>query len=271
MLRLSRALTALSKRLRYALETLLIFLLRLTREALEIDIPALRALLGKPLRPTWIAHDHDSLEILASSTEYHGVICCTASRRVEGTEMSENGYIQGAGDDSEGWSRGLTPPLFWRHKEQLLGATEEDLTDMISQLVQENRKFIANQQGATQIGSTNLHLGNMSEDASRNSYDGIVFCTNDPLSRETPAISKPKDGDEESRKHLYLPCGDGKNGSRALRAHLARVPSFVASLSRSCQPPKILFASSNSKDLSVGVALTVLCLFFDDDCKPLLT
>ena len=271
MLRLRHALTALLTRPRCALRIVQIFVLRLTKEALDIDISALRALLGKPLRPSWITHDHDSLETSALSNEYHNVMCCTASHHVEGAEMSENGYIQGAGDDSEGWSRGLTPPVFWRHKEQLLGATEEDLTNMISQLLQENKNLIANQQGTTQIGSTNLYLGNVSEDAYRNFYDGIVFCTHEPLPRGILTIANPGGRDEESRKHLHLPCSDGKNGSRALRAHLARVPSFVASLSTSCQAPKILFASSDGKDLSVGVALTVLCLFFDDDCKPLLT
>ena len=201
------------------------------------------------------------------STEYHSVVCCTASRRVEGTEISENGYIQGAGDDSENWSRGLTPSIFWKHKEQLLRATEGDLIDIISRLLQTDTRLSTICHGAVKIGSTNLYLGNIPENVCTDSYDGIIVCTNEnspSIVQTTPASEA---GSKDPMKYLHLPCGDGKLGSRALRSHLPRVPPFIASLPTSSHPPKILFASSAGKDLAVGVALTALCLFFDDECK----
>ena len=68
-------------------------------------------------------------------------------------------------------------------------------------------------------------------------------------------------------KTLDILCGDGKLGSRALRSQLPRIPPFIASLADFGSTPKILFVCPTGKDLSVGIALAVLCLFFDDNCK----
>jgi tRNA A64-2'-O-ribosylphosphate transferase len=59
--------------------------------------------------------------------DYHPVICCTVSRRVAGGELSEGGYIQGAGDDTENWAHGLSPPVFWANREVLLSTPEAEL------------------------------------------------------------------------------------------------------------------------------------------------
>lgn len=91
--------------------------------ALGLDIPALRAALKKPLRPLWVTQesplegplargggggadgDVDAGEPPVIFEDYHPIICCTSSRRViAGAEMSEGGYIQGAGDDTEHWA-----------------------------------------------------------------------------------------------------------------------------------------------------------------------
>ena len=177
--------------------------------------------------------------------------------------MSENGYIQGAGDDSEGWSLGLTPALFWTHKEQLLQATEEDIEDLVSQLILMDAKSPTNNFDIVRIGSTNLHIGIDSDIIRRNMYDGIITCSTSP-----PLHPASTEEDLRLQKCLHLRCPDGKLGSRALRSRLPHVPPFITSLRSDGNPPKILFVSpSRQKDLSIGVALVVLCLFFDDDCK----
>ena len=53
------------------------------------------------------------------------LLCVSASRLVaEGGDVASAhagwGYVQGAGDDAETWSCGLTPALFWRHADTLL-------------------------------------------------------------------------------------------------------------------------------------------------------
>ena len=93
-------------------------------KALGLDLAALRASLRKPLRPLWVTQETPLGASLAQDggegndggegegeseppvifEDYHPIICCTSSRRVVGAEMSEGGYIQGAGDDTEHWA-----------------------------------------------------------------------------------------------------------------------------------------------------------------------
>lgn len=198
------------------------------------------------------------------STDFHTIICCTASRRVFGAEMTEDGYIQGAGDDSEGWSKGLTPTLFWRHSEQLLAAVEENMPDLIQGLTTMDQGHSAASGDAVKIGSTRLYIGTFSGAVQTQQYDGVVICGGTAPS--TPDQENEYDG---VKRVLNLSCGDGKLGSRALRSQLPHIPPFIANLPDYSSGPKIIFLCLTGKDLSVGVALTVLCLFFDDNCELL--
>ena len=183
-----------------------------------------------------------------------------------GTEASESGYIQGAGDDSEGWSHGLTPALFWRDHDQFLEAVEEDLLDMIRRSIAADRCSDTMGAHAVKAGSTNLYIGTLASAMRPELYDAIVICSEKSL-----PISDPKNRGYRRVKTLHLLCSDGKLGSRALRSHLPRILPFLKSLPTKDNPPNILFACSTGKDLSVGVALTVLCAFFDCDSKSTCT
>ncbi len=237
-------------------------ILKLMKQDLGLDTCSLRSVLKKPLRPFWVTPDSTSTDESIPSTDYHTIICCTASRRVFGAEMTEDGYIQGAGDDSEGWSKGLTPSVFWRHSEQLLAAVEEDIPDLIQGLSIVDQDYGAACSDAVKISPTRLYIGSLSSAVQAEQYDGIVICSGN-VSSEPNQETK----DHKGRKNLDLLCGIGKLGSRALRSQLSRIPPFIAGLSDHGLPPKILFACPTGKDLSVGVALAVLCLFFDDNCK----
>lgn len=107
---------------------------------LGLDLAPYRKMLSKPLRPVWVTQE-SHLDVSEEEEEdndgdedggpaersvgdgsgegatrttrtkgvtvfddFHPVICCTSSRRVVGGEMSEGGYIQGAGDDTENWA-----------------------------------------------------------------------------------------------------------------------------------------------------------------------
>ena len=176
--------------------------------------------------------------------------------------MTEGGYIQGAGDDSEGWSKGLTPTLFWRHSEQLLATSEEEMLDLVQDLITTDLDHNAASGDAVKIGPTRLFVGALSSIAQPEQYDGVVICSG-------TGFSKPKEESKQDggKRVLNLLCGDGKLGSRALRSQLPHLPPFVASLPDSGCAPKILFLCATGKDLSIGIALAVLCLFFDDECK----
>ena len=176
--------------------------------------------------------------------------------------MTEHGYIQGAGDDSEGWSHGLTPQIFWRHKTQLLNTVEEDISELIQQLIVENRESARHPVDATRIPPVDLYIGSSSSLIGIDSCDGVIVCSD-----SLPVELDPQKDVLKRRKILHFNCSDGKLGGRALREHLRRLVPFVSSIALDGKSPKILFTCSTGKDLSVGVALATLCLFFDDDCK----
>lgn len=176
--------------------------------------------------------------------------------------MTENGYIQGAGDDSEGWSHGLTPAQFWANKEQLLSAVGEDLPGLIQQLKGIGNTSIPPHEDAVRVIPTDIHIGTLSNVAQAELYDGVVICSDAP-----PAMSASVQDNPKRTRTLHIRCSDGKLGSRALRQHLPRLVPFIKSLASSDESPRLLFASSTGKDLSVGAALAVLCIFFDDKCK----
>ena len=230
---------------------------------LQIDLPSLRAKLTKPLRPEWITQK-SPLRIPEVRREFYPIVCCTASRRVAGAEASEGGYIQGAGDDSEGWSQGLTPPVFWGYRERLRITPKEEVPDLIQELIKiETSKAIAST--AVRILPTSLAfvstLG-MTKSPQIMQFDHAVICI-EQLAENNPSHT----AQNGTQTLLHLQCPSGKLGSRALRTQLVQVQSFMAAIFSKEDSPKILFACSTGRDLSVGVALAVLCLWFKDDGK----
>ncbi len=197
-----------------------------------------------------------------SFDHFHPVVCCTASRRVDAADAADAAYVQGAGDDSESWARGLTPALFWANYEALLTTEgDEALALLMERLVKTTRsRSDAGGGGATLIKPTKgVHVGALDDiqPASEDKYDCVVACS----------VMVPEGLDERWRKKvLHLKCGIGKLGSRDLRRELSKVTAFITSrVSAAKTGPAILVACRSGRDLAVGVALAVLCLFFDSD------
>lgn len=99
-----------------------------------------------------------------------------------------------------------------------------------------------------------MFIGDLTTATEPSKYDGVVLCVDDIGQNLSSNAGQ-----------LCLKCGSGKLGSRALRMELPRIPLFISSLTFRNQTPKILFACSTGRDLAVGAALVVLCLFFDND------
>lgn len=175
-----------------------------------------------------------------------------------GGEVSEGGYIQGAGDDSEGWASGLTSELFWQNKERLMRTSEEDLPDLIQELVEVAGSKVAGGKPILIEPTTVFHLSTTDIAATVcKEFDAIISCgaTEDADLRELLKSN-----------YLHLQCTAGKLGSRDLRGELHKLNDFLVS-----RPPvkSILICCSTGKDLSVGVALAALCMCCDDNGKSL--
>ena len=230
-----------------------------------MDLATQRQRLGKPLLPRWITQS-TPVQAQPEDSNYHLVICCTASRRVPGAEASEGGYIQGAGDDSEGWSQGLTPIIFWQNVKVLESTCEQEMSDVIGHLMK-TANDCTQRTDLVRIKPTDLlHIGSRATFDSTG--DGAFNCTiicGGTVPTSGSASSK-LDG-VANHLVLFLNCGSGKLGSRALRTELPRLQPCIDSMSQSERPPTILVVCQTGSDISVGVVLAILCLYFNDDGK----
>lgn len=221
---------------------------------LKLNLDDLRQKLGKPILVSWANRAYFHPADLSKGDEYNLFVLCSASKRVHGAEMSEGGYIQGAGDDSEGWSHGLTPPVFWANKPTLFGAAEEDLPGLIGNLMEEHRKQGSDQHATLVRPTRNTYIGQTDPRANDGGrYDLVIDCNEDPAAAE---------GDT---KRLNLGCARSKLGSRDLRKHLDKVQAFVSSNLTSNPSQSLLVTCESGRDLSAGALLTILCLFYDEN------
>ncbi|OTA77935.1 hypothetical protein M434DRAFT_87553 [Hypoxylon sp. CO27-5] len=236
-------------------------------KALDINLDALREHLKKPLRPIWVTQESQLVPTDQIFDDFHPIICCTSSRRVLGGEMSEGGYIQGAGDDTENWALGLTPPIFWRHADALLSTPEPELSGLVRSLVSQqsaDTDTLSPRQIAPYLFVGSLPLTTPSSPST---------CT-------VAIYSKTTDPDTWVKSPLLMEVGVGKHklASRNLRLALPNINDFVQRFMErthdstsedpemnSSEPRRILIACETGKDISVGVALALLCQNFDSD------
>jgi len=103
--------------------------------ASSVDLTPLSALLQRPLRPVWVCRDEEGLLDDVCTVPENGlpIVCLSVSK----THKSP-GYVQGAGDDEEAWSKGLTPHMFWAHCDALMSA--DDIDTAIGDIVEEGEQ-----------------------------------------------------------------------------------------------------------------------------------
>ncbi|KAJ6034880.1 hypothetical protein N7499_002097 [Penicillium canescens] len=230
-------------------------------KSLKLDLPTLRTDLSKPIRIAWANRSYYHPPDLQRSSDYNLLVLCSASRRVHGAEMSEGGYIQGAGDDSEGWAHGLTPPVFWANHAVLKGTAEEDLPDVIGRLVGEFKLGNASSEVTCIAPTRNLFIGEAGAGVDfEGRFDLVIDCNGDVGS------GGEGEGDGEGNgKRLNLGCASGKLGSRDLRKSLDKVHEFVGARLGLDSSLSLLVVCETGKDLSAGTLLAIICLFFNDD------
>lgn len=248
-------------------------------KALDLDLPALRASVSKPLRPFWVTPDTDLGTFLdrdgpAIFDDFHPVVCCTASRRVAGGELTTMGggsrvYVQGAGDDTENWACGLTAELWWANADALLSTDEAELPDFIAELVKESEARALEGNGGA-VEATSI-------------VPGVAVCTlaqlNQLASDENtlkiallPAVT-PSDTWVKSPTEMAIGLGKHKIASRNLRPALSDVCAaasrfFEQRLGQDGRPrdgARVVVACESGRDVSVATALAVSLWCFDGD------
>lgn len=239
-------------------------------QGLGLDLNAIRERVQRPIRCVWVVQPSEAwewrgcfedvvtrIERERRQGDVNVLVCCSASKRVLGAEMSEDGYIQGAGDDSEGWSHGLTAKVFWDNKNDLMNAdeAEDDVEDLIVKIVSEAKKKGVGSSAVLISPTSELYLSasnDVKHDVVAESFDMVIDCNANEL---------------EAKNSLCLGCREGKLGSKMLRDKLGTVKMKVRELFQKSARTKILVTCSTGRDLSIGVILVVLCCFFDDQGK----
>ncbi|KAL8761959.1 MAG: hypothetical protein Q9184_001973 [Pyrenodesmia sp. 2 TL-2023] len=243
--------------------------------SLQLALSSLREVIPAPLRPIFVT-PASTLPSVSYEANHCRVICLTASSAPSSSSNSSSTYIQGAADDSESWSHGLTPALFWQHKDTLLSTSEDELPNLISSLVNAPTTVSPAPMSAPAAlirPTQSVYIAPLSSisPSSTEDWDAIIICapTNPfpapPQPTPTPTDTKPQP------KILHVPCSQGKAGSRALRTQLGRIQPFIDPFLRNplywSRPLKILCTCPTGTDLSVGAALVILCEFADGEGK----
>ncbi|KAJ5759892.1 hypothetical protein N7520_007048 [Penicillium odoratum] len=222
-------------------------------KSLKLDLDQLRQKLGKPIRVAWANPEYFYPTDLQKDDDSCLFVLCSASKRVHGAEMSEGGYIQGAGDDSEGWAHGLTPPVFWANQAALKRTSEEDLPDLIAKLIAEYQQQRGEEEATLISPTRNLYLNPKVPSVNDSKYDLVIDCNGDPAAVQ------------DNPKRLNLGCASAKLGSRDLRKSLDKVRDFVNSQLGSDPSQSLLVTCDTGKDLSAGTLLAIVCQFYNDN------
>ncbi|KAI4286593.1 MAG: hypothetical protein L6R35_004156, partial [Caloplaca aegaea] len=252
---------------------------------LHLNLQARTKTLQKPLRPIFTIPTSTPSSPISREAPYNPIICLTASSPASSSRNPPPTYIQGAADDSESWSHGLTPPLFWAHKDQLLSTSEDDLPRLIQSLLLRAAPspgpFRSTIPPAALIQPTqSLYIAPLSsavlDTTTSSSWDAIIVCapTNPFFEEEEfdefeeepqpqpqpqqPPITSPEEEKKPNKKPqiLHLRCPDGKLGSRALRTQWHLVLNFFTKTmlrttnSSSHPSKKILCTCPTGTDLS---------------------
>jgi len=228
---------------------------------LDLNLDELRERVKKPMRPYWVtpATSLDSLSNASDDDTFATVVLCTASSKPSFEVRNDPDYVQGAADDHEAWSCGLTAPVFWKNSDVLLSTAEDDLPAKIAELVNESASVKDAALPALIKPTTCVFVGDESTIEQANpTIDVLVYCGLAVKPEIRERIEK------SGGKVVHLSCTSGKNGSRQLRTSLQNLEALEKIEKAN---PTILVAGQDGKDMAVGAALAIVCSFVDENGK----
>lgn len=254
-----------------------------------IDRHELREQLGgKLLRPFWVypgSHMLDPVtdvftgEVLQNKWDCGDdnvipIILCTASYCAQDGIDKRYGftYVQGAADDHELWSQGLTSQLFWSNIHLLRDPnhSEQEIEDRVSELVSKPEDVAMDMTldyafPQTDSVTPELSLGKVREDLKitqnlflrlRETYSAVIILSSSVSINEDETLNDRISGFVK----VYQLQSGSKVSSRELRTKLFEIAPFLQGkvLQRPTKP--ILISCNSGTDISVGVLLAILSL-----------
>ncbi|KAI5968921.1 RIT1 [Candida theae] len=225
--------------------------------------------LDKPLIPRFFYPGCPSEEL---SDDEFNVCCVSVSKQVpvhktittkgdDGTTVTFD-YVQGSADDHELWVPkslvGFGADQFWSVIDQVIDSStgyipswrsDDELVDIIQNSSKSDTSSVLTVQA---VGETGIYFGSITNDVP---FDGLPFNTI-VLHDSVKVLDKD---DNSSKQVLQYPIPSTKKGSNMLRSLMSGIIAKI-----DLQSP-ILILCSTGKDLSVGLVLTLLCLYFNLD------
>eukprot|EP00049_Salpingoeca_infusionum_P002815 m.60198 g.60198 ORF g.60198 m.60198 type:complete len:641 (-) comp11802_c0_seq3:4810-6732(-) len=257
-----------------------------------IDLGHLVSTIQTPLRPVWtttettigcscnptetagLAHSNHQCDSPKSALPqgYINLVCACVSEPVDTKPCGDFTYIQGAGDDEETWSLGLTPQLFWQHKQQLCDCKADTaIQKIIAKVVRSKHdeilladhiQSLEQYQHAAEfskLGETGLFLGNFAAFAppfSLSRFDAFVCCAAEGIQHVHAAMARHSIADD---RVLLLNIPAGKRHKHEFEESWPRLAAFVDNhLSAHHQ---ILFFGRQGTDRAATTIMAVLTAF----------
>jgi tRNA A64-2'-O-ribosylphosphate transferase len=138
-----------------------------------------------------------------------------------------------------------------------MSTSEEDAPAVISKILVEEAQTSTTSAATLIKPTTNLYISS-SQNVDLTEFAIVISCDPAPIPAEVLKTAGVK-------HYLPLKCNaTPKLGSRDLRTELPRLVPFFSSLPIFKYPLKILVCCPSGKDLSIGTALAILCLYSSD-------
>ncbi|KAF3901768.1 hypothetical protein AA313_de0203362 [Arthrobotrys entomopaga] len=245
-------------------------------QTLKLETKKLARFLGRPMKPVWVTRDSDVGDIacLEFEEKFHPVFLLSASRylqkELQPRDLGMGGhnyvYIQGAGDDHEGWAQGLLPVTYWSNREALLRTPESELPSFIGSIVRSHYEesssgdtrglsFLSKVYGALAICDLKTYNALINAQIP---ISGAIVCTeNGNLPEEIP-----KDSLSVPVYETVIPSN--KIGSKILRGKLPEIVEFAKAILSSDTHHPLVIVCQDGNDLAVGIALALITRLFDN-------
>lgn len=236
----------------------------------------------KPLRPFWITEnnyqDHTALlEELKSLSNLYALLVCVGCRSREVCTGEETFfYTQGAADDEESWSRGLTPSLFWKHRKRILKHhdSSQGIENEIDQIVQESNAQECSDESSNRypwsnIGTTGISIGSRRAGKPPDCWEHFDAILNVSMNNYEELGPINVESLPSGKFYLQLPVEEGKRDKRELQRWFP--VGIVYLLFHLKAKRRVLLHCAQGKDRSVAVAIAlfVFTLSFRDLNRPM--
>lgn len=226
--------------------------------------------LAKPLRCVWVTSSNAEMDsvlfqqIEGLSKNFLVIVCVSCGLPSHLRIELGSFYSSGAGDDEEAWSRHLSPPLFWKHREEILNTSTEDEADQVIDAIvhkfQDHSIESERLQSPFQpIGETGIFLGSRRSGRPPECWQLFDAILNVTTTEYPELCSKSKL--PFGKFYLQMPVEEGKRDRSELERFLAL--GLVFMLYHLSNSRTVLVHCAQGKDRSAAVVIAFICLCCD--------